>query len=91
MWLYLHFGCVHVCVCTCAGIYTFAVCVRVEKARKTDVKRDGVNRKDTAVLRFCLKLPILWGVLAHILSHVTKQKKDRPNQRYATLVVQFSH
>lgn len=43
----------------------------MEKARKTVIKRDGVTRKETVGLGFCLKLPILWGVLPHILSHVT--------------------
>lgn len=64
--------------------------VRVAKARKTVIKRNGVSRKETVCLRVCLKLPILWGVLPHILSHVTEQKKDRLNQRYVALAEHFS-
>lgn len=53
-----------VCVCFHVYVQTFFcwVCVRAEKARKTVLSRDGVNRRETVGLRFCLKLPILWGV-----------------------------
>lgn len=74
------------CVCVLAGVCVYCV----EKARKTLIKRDGVNRKEAVGLRLCLKLPILWGVLPHILSHVTEKKKDRLSQRYVALAEDFS-
>lgn len=76
------------CVCVCLQACVCVYCV--EKARKTLIKRDGVNRKEAVGLRLCLKLPILWGVLPHILSHVTEKKKDRLSQRYVALAEDFS-
>lgn len=65
------------------------MCARLEKARKTVIKRDGGTRRETVGLRLCLKLPILWGVLPHIVSRVTEQKKDRLKLRYVALAEHF--